>query len=215
MNNIEKTIEYIKNIFDQSEYLKDKQTQKEYRFNHTIRVANIGKEIAIEEGMNLDAVVVGCLLHDISYIEEMKTSEERTGHGRRSAAIARDFVNTLELDEYLKQEVIYGVAIHVDDKADFEGEHTVLAGTISDCDNIDRFDKYRLYESLLYSKLDTLSLLDQIEFVEKRISGLSRLKNHPMQTKTATRLWNAKLDYQIQYFEGLQEQLHRSKTSSL
>ena len=43
----------------------------------------------------------------------------------------------------------YGIAIHIDDEADFEYERTPLAMSVGDADNIDRYDAYlRLYESL-------------------------------------------------------------------
>lgn len=207
MSNIDNAIAFLRKQFEESIYFIENPTQKEYRLNHTFRVANIGKQIAIKEGLDVEALVIGCLLHDISYIYEMTTKEERLGHGRLSAKISREFIESLDIAEDLKKQILFGIAIHVDDQADFDGEHTVLANTISDCDNIDRFDKYRLYESLLYSDLESMLLNDQIEFVAKRIEGLNKLKNYNMHTEAASILWNEKLDYQIEYFTLLKEQL--------
>jgi len=215
LSNIEKTINYVLDLFDNSEYLKDKQVAKQYRLDHTFRVANIGKEIAIKENLNVEAVVIGCLLHDISYIYEMTTKEERKGHGRKSAKMAREFVMSLDIDEKLINELLFGVAIHVDDKSDFEGEHTILAETIGESDNIDRFDRYRLYENLLDSNLENMTLEDQIDHVSKRIKGITNLKDYKFKNITSHTLWNEKLDYQIDYYTGLLNQFKKSDHRNL
>lgn len=215
MTNIEKTIEYVKDLFDNSEYYKNHQDRKQYRLDHTFRVANIGKEIASKEGLNVEAVVIGCLIHDISYIYDFKTNEERKAHGRKSASMAKQFIDSLEMDELLKEQLLYGVAIHVDGKADYIMEESVLAETISECDNIDRFDAYRLYEGLLYSDLSKKTLEEQITFCENQIKRLESIKEYVFKTKTSNDLWNEKLDYQSEYFNRLLIQLNTSNSSLL
>lgn len=210
MNKIEKTIVFLNNLFDQSEHLKDKPLDKQYRLEHTYRVASIGKFIAMEEQLDVEATVIGCLLHDISYIYPMETRSEWINHGRKSASMCKDFVNQLEMKSNLKQELLYGIAIHVDDISDFDGERTLLAETIGEADNIDRFDKYRLYEALVESKLNEKTLQNQIEYVSHRITRLEELKTIVHKTKTSNRLWNEKLDFQISFYSGL---LHQLKTS--
>ncbi len=209
MDNVKKTIEYVLDLFDKSEFLKDKHLAKQYRLDHTFRVASIGKEIALKEGLNVEATVIGCLLHDISYIYEMKSREDRKGHGRKSAQIVREFVLRLDMNDNLKHELLYGIAIHVDDKSDFEGERTVLAETIGEADNIDRFDRYRLYENLTDSNLDSMSLDKQLEFTSKKISGITSLKEYVFKSETSNQMWNEKLDYQIDYYKGLLVQLKK------
>ncbi len=63
--NIRKTIDFLEEQFDISTYMSENHNSKKYRLEHTMRVANIGKEIAREEGLNEEALVIGCLLHDI------------------------------------------------------------------------------------------------------------------------------------------------------
>ena len=65
-NCVQLTTEFLKKKFDESEYFADKKSEKYYRFEHSVRVANIGKIIAEKEGMDSDAMVIACLLHDIS-----------------------------------------------------------------------------------------------------------------------------------------------------
>lgn len=67
------------------------------------------------------AVMAG-LLHDIAYCEEMKTREDWGNHGRRSAAMDRPCLESLKLTSDAINEICYGIAIHVDDQADFEWE---------------------------------------------------------------------------------------------
>ena len=71
-NCVKLTEEFLKRKFNESEYFADKKSEKDYRFEHSVRVANIGKEIAEKEKMDSDAMVIACLLHDISYINELQ-----------------------------------------------------------------------------------------------------------------------------------------------
>lgn len=207
MNNIEKTIKYLQKQFEDSPYLKDKEDQKRYRLEHTYRVASIAKDVAEKEGLHVEGAVIGALLHDVSYIEEMQTNEKRRNHGRRSVEIARDFVETLDLDDKVKEELLYGIAIHVDDEAGYEGERTVLSELVGEADNIDRFDYYRLYEGLLYADLDKMDVKKQMEFIKKRIDGLHGAKKYIFKTKTSNDLWQERLDRQLAFYQGLLRQL--------
>ena len=215
MNNIEKTITFVKELFENSSYLKDKEDQKRYRLEHTYRVASIAKEVALKEGLHVEGAIIGALLHDVSYIEEMKTKEDRINHGRRSAQLVRDFVYKLDLDDHVKEELLYGIAIHVDDKAGYEGKRTLLAELIGEADNIDRFDYYRLYEGLLYSDLDKMDVSEQMTFVAKRIEGLKGAKNYIFKTKTSNALWQERLDRQIAFYQGLLRQLKTTDPKGL
>ncbi len=215
MSNIDKTITFLQKSFNDCEYYKKNPLEKQYRLDHTYRVANIGKEIAENEDIDTEALVIGCLLHDVGYVKDFDTPEEHRSHGRYGAEFSRKFVNGLDIDEKLKKDILYGIAIHVDDKSDFEGERTILVESISDCDNIDRFDTYRLYEALKYSKLDEMTTDEQVDFAAKRLGRLNKLKDFKMKTKTATELWNQKLDYQIGYFSKLLKQLEKTDYKNL
>jgi len=215
MDNIKKTINYVNKIFNQSDYYRERPLEKEYRVNHTFRVAGIGKTIAKKEGLDEEAMVIGCLLHDISYIEAFNSKEDWLNHGRNAAKMAREYLKDIALDDDLKQEIIYGIAIHVDDLADFEGERTVLSESIGEADNIDRFGKYRMYEGLKNSDLDKLSLYEQIDFLNERMKNLNKLKSIQHKTKTSNQMWQSNLDDQINYYQALQKQLETSFEDAL
>ena len=65
-------MEYLVKVQD---YLKLK-IKDTYRLAHSYRVANIGKEIAEKEGLNVEDLMIACLLHDVSYCTPFKTQDE-------------------------------------------------------------------------------------------------------------------------------------------
>ena len=207
---ISKIEAFLKDTFAESSYLQAHHTDRDYRLEHSYRVANIAKAIAEAEGFNVTYAVIGGLLHDIAYCEEMVTREDRMNHGRRSAAIARPFLENLGLPADAVNEICYGIAIHVDDEADFEWERTPFCETVGDADNIDRFDAYRIYETLEYIKFSEMSLDDKREKVASTIEKLTRFKEMKLGTATAKNLWLQRLDYYIGFYEKLNVQLENS-----
>lgn len=207
---ITKTEAFLKDTFAASTYLQSHPTDRDYRLEHSYRVANIAKAISEAEGFNVTYAVIAGLLHDIAYCEEMVTREDRINHGRRSAAIARPFLESLGLPTDAVNEICYGIAIHVDDEADFQWERTPFCETVGDADNIDRFDAYRIYETLEYLKFSEMSLLDKQEKVASTIEKLNRFKEMKLGTATAKNLWIQRLDYYIGFYEKLKAQLDNS-----
>ena len=98
----------------------------QYRIEHSYRVAHIGAEIAAAEGFDRERTFVACLLHDIGYSLDYRDKQDYRNHGRYGAAIARPFLTELGYSGAEVEEMCYGIAIHVDDMADFEGERTPL-----------------------------------------------------------------------------------------
>ena len=207
-----KTEAFLKDTFTASEYLQRNPADRDYRLEHSYRVANIAKAIAEAEGFDVTHAVIAGLLHDIAYCEEMMTREDRLNHGRRSAAIARPFLESLGLPADAVNEICYGIAIHVDDNADFEWARTAFCETVGDADNIDRFDVYRIYESLQYIQFSEMPLAEKLERVNSTIEKLTRYKDMKLGTETATKLWIARLDYQLGFYAKLKAQLNSSTT---
>lgn len=180
---------------------------RSYRFRHTLRVAELGRRIARAEGLSEDALVVGCLLHDLAYSEVMPDEAAWRGHGRRSAALARPFVETLALQDADREALLFGIAIHVDDVSGFPGERSPLACSIGDCDNLDRFDVYRVYEQLERVGFSTLDADAQRAFVAKAQAHLRHCENAPVSTATARALWQDRLAFQNEFYRRLSAQL--------
>lgn len=208
---ISKTENFLKETFDNSEFLNAHPSDKEYRLQHSYRVANIGKKIAQAEGFDVTETVIACLLHDISYCETFSDFEKDwKNHGRSAARIARPFLEGLGLESDCINDICYGIAIHVDDEADFEWERTPFAETVGDADNIDRFDVYRIYESLQYCKFSEMSFAEKQEKVDSMLKRLHELKEMKLGTKTAEMIWKERIAYYISFYEKLKEQLVNS-----
>ena len=207
---ISKTEAFLKDTFAASTYLQANPADRDYRLEHSYRVANIAKAIAEAEGFDVTRAVIAGLLHDIAYCEEMVTREDRLNHGRRSAAIARPFLESLGLPTDAVNEICYGIAIHVDDEADFQWERTPFCETVGDADNIDRFDVYRIYESLQYIQFSEMPLEEKQERVSSTIDKLIRYKEMKLGTETAKKLWIERLDYQRGFYAKLKSQLDNS-----
>ena len=206
---VRKTEEFLKDRFDAGTYLSSHPEAKAYRLEHTYRVANIGRQIAEEEGLDETGMVIACLLHDVSYCEEFGENGWKE-HGRASARIARPFLEELGLPEDSIEDICYGIAIHVDDEADFPGEKTPFALTVGDADNIDRFGAYRIHEGLACDGFLEKTFDEKLEYAGKRLERLIRLKDFPMATETAREMWLDKLSFYISFYEKLADQLRRS-----
>lgn len=208
---VRKTEEFLKQKFEKAIYLNEHPEDKAYRIEHTYRVANIGREIAVKEGFDETETVIACLLHDVAYCEEFG-EDGWIEHGRRSAQIARPFLKELGLPEDRINDICYGIAIHVDEKADFPGEKTPFALSVGDADNIDRFDAYRIYETLSRDSFSEMSYEEKTEYLGKRLARLCELRELPFGTKTADALWRSRLDFYIAFLQKLAEQMKRSKS---
>ena len=208
--NISRTVDFLRQQFDQSEYMSKNPADKKYRLEHTMRVANIGRQIAKGEGLDEEALLIGCLLHDLSYVGTFTSDDDWLNHGRNAAKMARPFLETLDLSQEKVEEICYGIAIHVDDEADFPGERSPLALSIGDCDNIDRFDAYRIHETLKNRAFTDLSFDEQVEYVTNVLERLNKYIDMQMGTKTATTLWKERIAFQIEFFNRLQAQLEAS-----
>ena len=210
VNNIEKTKAFLRQKFDESPYFLEHPEAKAYRLEHTMRVANLGERIAQAEGLDVEALVIACLLHDVSYCEEFKNREDKLNHGRRSAAIARPFLESLNLEPERIGEICYGIAIHVDDQADFEGERTLLALSVSDADNLDRFDAYRIYMDLEFKAFSKMPLHEKKETVTSVLEKLEKYLKMAFGTDFATQLWIERITFYQTFYQKLLAQLECS-----
>lgn len=209
---IKKTEAFMETELKKLASYKDKTARMaEYRIEHSYRVAHIGAEIAEAEGFDTEKTIIACLLHDIGYSVDFTSKEDYQNHGRYGAKIARPFLLSLGFSEEDTNEMCYGIAIHADDQADFNGERTPLALTVGDADNIDRFDAYRLYEGLHFKDYMNLPLDSQRELCEKVLTRLPEIREMPCGTKTGETLWKEKIDYQVGFYQKLMKQIEASR----
>lgn len=199
---IEKTLEFLEKSF---EGFPDR-----YRYEHSIRVAHVGAKIARAEGLDEEKLIIACLLHDIAYCAPHPEGYNWHEHGRDGAKIARPFLESLGMRQQDIGEICYGIAIHVDDKADFEGLDTVLARSVADADNIDRFDMLRLYYSLYNAEIHNLALDDRRDWLVNSIARLRQFKDFPFATQSGKKMWLENIEFQITFQSRLLAQLENS-----
>ena len=206
---IEKTERFLKQRFDGSAWLNAHPAAKAYRLGHSYRVANIGRQIAEREGFDETEMVIACLLHDVAYCEDLSEAGWQE-HGRRSAQIARPFLQELGLAADRVDDICFGIAIHVDDRADFPGERTPFACTVGDADNIDRFDALRIQENFSRDGFQEMSSGEKREYAVERMARLRKLGEVPMATEAAAELWQARLSFYSAFCGRIAEQLENS-----
>jgi len=203
---------FLLETFDASPYLQNCPSERNYRLEHSYRVANLAKNIAAQEGLDVTDAVLAGLLHDIAYCEEMHTQDDRKNHGRRSAAIARSFLEQADLPHSRIQNICFSIAIHVDDQADFDWPRTTFSEIVGDADNLDRFDAYRIYESVRYQAcLEEKTDEENLAWLTDRLGKLEKLGELKLGTPTATALWKDKIDFQIQFFRRLLQQKQQNR----
>lgn len=207
---IEKTIAFLRQKLAESPYFVKHPEAGAYRLEHTFRVTRIGRKIAEREGFSVENMTLACLLHDVSYCREFNGREDWLDHGRESARIARPFLTGLRLDADAVGEICFGIAIHVDDKSDFPGERTAFALTVGDADNIDRFDVYRLYETLENARFSAMPLAEKRAHVDGVLAKLEKHLAVELATETAAALWRERIGFYLEFYRRLKEQLEAS-----
>ena len=207
LERIERTKVYLYDCLKQSPFFEKHPAKLDYRYQHSLRTAAYGKEIAEADGLNVEALVLGCLLHDISYSREFADHRDWLDHGRESARMARPWLLQLGLEPERVEEICYGIAIHVDNKADLKGPRTPLAENILMCDNIDRFDCYRVYEVLENNHFSQMYYDEQIQWLEGQFPHLEGASRFAYGSPTAIRLWREKAAFHLDFYRKLYEQL--------
>jgi len=203
---IKKTKEHLYDFLLKSDFDK---SEIKYRYEHSLRVANIGLDLAVKEDANKKVAVIGCLLHDLGKFE----TEINRDHGRVSAKIARPFLETLDLSEKEINDICYAIATHVDGQAGYDYEPIIEASIVTDADNIDRFSSAKILQTKLWEQYDKdRSIEEQIDFYESRMDVFKKYKeNNILETKSGNEVFQNKLDLNITFYTSLLEDLKITK----
>jgi len=90
---LERIADFVKNRLEEAARLyPSEEHDPAYRWEHTLRVAQYGAQIARVEGANLETTVAACLLHDVAHFEPMA---DHKNHGRVGALISRQLLEEL------------------------------------------------------------------------------------------------------------------------
>ena len=177
-----------------------------YRYTHSLRVAAICRNIALAEGLDEEMLVLGGLLHDIGYMA-CKTRLDYADHGLKSAEIAAEFLEEQGYDPVKTESICYGIRIHTQADEERSRVATVLEDTVSDADNIDRFDAWRFSRSLSWDGLDKMTVPQMRQLAITRCQKMEELRNLRFATKTALAMWNEKLDLWTYFYSRLGDQM--------
>jgi len=184
----------------------------DYRWEHTLRVAQYGKIIAEGEELDSEHAIVACLLHDIAYFFEFVDVDWKD-HGRTGAEIARPVLLDAGFSEEETAEICYAIAVHVDGEPATPHPHTKLADLVSDSDNVDRFSAYRC---ALWCQTEQDDFQAMAEMLRGRIERLKQYaENNPLDTATGQRLFAEKVELQLTFFQSVVEDAELTKLSEL
>jgi uncharacterized protein len=167
-------------------------SNSEYRWKHTLRVAQFGKVIAENEVADVELVVAACLLHDIAWFDT--NADNSREHGRIGAEKSKPLLESLGYKQGQIETICYAIAAHVDE----DNPETLEAKVLSDADNVDRFGPYRILQWCFadiedYDKL-AIKLSERIHRLEQY------RKKNPLFTPTGQQLFTEQLNLQIRFF---------------
>ena len=199
---VEKTRAYVKHRF----LTELKQEDGYYRYTHTLRVAEIGREIAKAECLDEEMLVLGCLLHDIGYVA-CKKQTDYADHGLLSAEIAAAYLRNMGVAEDRAECICYGIRIHTQPEEELVRPASVLELSVSDADNIDRFDAWRFSRSLYWDGLDKMTVPQMKQLGRTRAARMEELRRLSFASDTGRRLWNEKLDLWTDFYSRLEGQM--------
>jgi len=164
----------------------------DYRWKHTLRVAQFGKVIAETEAANDELVLAASLLHDLAWFDT--NADNSRQHGRLGAEIARPLLESLGYNKSQIKNICYSIAAHVDE----DHPDTLEAKVVSDADNVDRFGPYRILQ-WCFSDIE-----DYEKLGAKLSERLHRLEHYreenPLFTQTGQQLFSEQLNLQIRFF---------------
>lgn len=191
---------------------------KRYRFEHCLRVAAIGRRVAEQAELDAELLEIGCLLHDIGKWDAQKPVD----HGRAGALIVKPLLLKYGLDTHDVHEVAQGIAMHTDGLSNprtdkdgtkkdarhrpyltFNAEPSVLARSIGDCDNIDRYSVYRIVDTVEHFSFLRLTSAEQKSWLRHYLDTLKELRRYHCATEAAQHLWIANVAFQEQCFRKL------------
>lgn len=164
----------------------------EYRWAHTLRVAQFGRMIAEGESADLESVVVACLMHDIAWFNV--NDKNNREHGNIGAELVRPYLDTLGYTQDQIKNICYSIASHIT----VENPETLEARIVSDADNVDRYGPYRILQWCFSDISDYEKLTGKLA---ERIKRLEEYReNNPLFTEIGKQLFAEQLHLQILFF---------------
>jgi 5'-deoxynucleotidase YfbR-like HD superfamily hydrolase len=180
----------------------------EYRWEHTLRVAQWAVKLASEEKADVRTCIFAALFHDVSHF----VSEDYSKHGIKSGEIAGEYLSRKGYSKNFIENVVYAVESHVAEL----NPRTVEAKILQDSDTLDRFGFLRI---LLLGKTAELTNLENIKKkIRSSLGYLDKLEKGeygPMWTETGKEKLKALLDLNKTVQKGVLEELENTQVPEL
>lgn len=188
-----------------------------YRYEHSLRVAGWGLEIAAGERWEAQPLMLACLLHDAGY-PECRTEEDFNHHQDVSARIAEMLLDAIGYDEEKSKLICRAVQLH-NLWDDVPSDATPFELSVRDADDLDRFDALRTYMkggdivgNTFICDRSSVQIMDECE---KNLRKIEKDSGHVCATQTARKLWKEQLDERKIYFTRLFRQMSRTSEVEL
>ncbi|MBN4050981.1 MAG: phosphohydrolase [Alkaliphilus sp.] len=203
---ISKTQEFLCNHLMKSEC---DQKEVKYRYDHSLRVANIGLELAELENADKKIIVLACLLHDVAKFD----TDTPVEHGRISARVAKPFLETLNLSQREISDTCYAIASHVDGKCGYEYQETLEGKIVSDADKIDRFGAHRICQQAIWDlDYEEKTIEEKMKETKNKLEKLRKYDDASvLQTKIGNSKFKEKLRLQIYFYDEYLKELRITK----
>lgn len=180
-----------------------------YRYEHSLRVAKRGIQIADGEGWSSEPMMIACLLHDVGY-PECHTPEDFSLHQEISAQIAEIFLNRIGYDKIVSGSICLAIFLH-NLWDDVPANASPFELSVRNADDLDRFDVLRTYRngsSIVGSGFICDRSAGQIlHDCDQQLMKIEADSKHLCATKTAQMLWTYQLKEREEYFLQLQRQM--------
>lgn len=187
-----------------------------YRYEHSLRVAAVGRRIAEGEGLPKIPLMMGCLLHDVGY-PECATMEEFARHAEVSARIAELYLKQIGFDQRMADSICWAVSIH--DRKEISGDEirgdaASFELSVRDADDIDRFDAMRL-SILGYHDIGERPAKEVMEVCRQRLERVERYQSRVCGTETARKMWLEEMEMHRKFYQRLLEQMQSTESIGL
>ena len=67
------------------------------------------RKLLKKEGLNVEDLIIACLLHDVSYCTPFKTQDEWQNHGRVSSKMVRTFLESIDYPKERIHDICYAM----------------------------------------------------------------------------------------------------------
>lgn len=180
-----------------------------YRYEHSLRAAAHGLQIAQGEGWAAEPLLIACLLHDVGY-PECQTAVDFSHHQDVSARIAEIFLDRIGYGARLSESICRAIQIHnLFDNVPADAAPFDLS--VRDADDLDRFDCLRTYAKggaiVGTSLICDRSAEEIIAGCEQELRRIESDSRHICGTPTAQRLWEEQRLARKSYFTSLLRQM--------